>query len=166
MCQSFHSVYSSLLIFSLTESHTSNKAFNSHFTSSQADLLYSSVLLVSVRFSSLRLTWMSLHSLRNCPRTAWVTPDVLKITPRHGPERKHIFPILLWRSVYWTIGQQRSSRWLHRKPVTWSLPLLRNLATGCLPPMPSYTRYSILVTGCSFIFHCEVEGTYWKNIFL
>jgi hypothetical protein len=34
-----------------------------------ADLLYSAVLLVSVRSFSLRLTWTLLHSLRNCPRT-------------------------------------------------------------------------------------------------
>jgi hypothetical protein len=29
-----------------------------------------------------------------------------------------------------------------QKTVTWSLPLLRNLATDRLPPMPSYTRYN------------------------
>jgi hypothetical protein len=81
--------------------------------------------------------------LENCPRTAWVAPDIFKKTPRYGPQRKHIFPILLGRSVYWTIAQQRSSRWLHRKSVTCSLPLLRNLSTDCLPPMPSYTRYNM-----------------------
>jgi hypothetical protein len=71
--QSFHS----FRVFSLTESHTSNIAFNSHFTSSQADLLY---------FPGLRLAWMSMHSLRNCqPLIAWVALDVFKITPRQGP---------------------------------------------------------------------------------
>jgi hypothetical protein len=58
-----HSLCSSFRVFSLTESYTSNKAFNSHFTFSRADLLYSSVLLVPIRSASLRLTWMSLHSL-------------------------------------------------------------------------------------------------------
>jgi hypothetical protein len=85
-----------------------HKVFSSHFTSSQADLLYSAVLLLSVRCPSLRLTWTPLNSLRNCqPLTAWVAPDVFKITPRHELQRKHIFPILLRRSVYWTIAQQR-----------------------------------------------------------
>jgi hypothetical protein len=49
--------------------------------------------------------------------------------------------LLLQRSVYRMIAQQQSLRWSHRKPVTWSLPLLRNLATDCLPPMTAQTSF-------------------------
>jgi hypothetical protein len=58
----------------------------------KTDRLYSAVLLVSIR-------------LEDCQTlTAWVAPDIFKITHRHGPQRKHIFPILLRRSVYRTIA--------------------------------------------------------------
>jgi hypothetical protein len=63
--QSLHSIRSSFRVFSLTESYTSNIAFNSHNISLQADLLYSSVDLVPIRSFSLRLTRTPLHSLRN-----------------------------------------------------------------------------------------------------
>jgi hypothetical protein len=51
-----------------------------------------------------------------------LAPIVSRITPLHGPHKNRIFLILLQRSVYWTIAQQRSLHGLHRKPLLWLLP--------------------------------------------
>jgi hypothetical protein len=81
----------SAAVFSLTESNTSTKAFNSHFTSSQADLLYFSVLMVSIRSSSLRLTWMPLHSLRKLPENFPGRPRCLQDNPSaQTTEKTHL----------------------------------------------------------------------------
>jgi hypothetical protein len=85
----------------------------------------------------------SIKTLRELPEICMGHPRCLQDNPSARTTEKTHLPHIVAKSVYRTIVQQRSSRWLHRKPVTWSLPLLRNLATDCLPPMPSYTRYSM-----------------------
>jgi hypothetical protein len=122
-----------------------NTVFRSHFNSSQADFLYSSVLLVPIRSAGVRLNFLR-----------WIPS---RISLRYGPHRRH--SLSCWnvfteplhsngRSTDFIEIQLRNSH-LARPLACWLFPsnsykhpsyCWARLREMFVAPLPSYTRYN------------------------